>query len=153
MMPTPAAVLDDGQRHELNAWVAEHVLGWRWLISPWSKTRKRYLAPPSDHTFGTPAQGNEPALPHDPIRFAWTLDMGHAWPVIETVRSWPTERRLRFLSALAMQYGGPDHPLEWLAFQCREPAIAVCRAALIAGIDTQRGVRDERSSAPGSRVK
>ena len=146
--PTQPAVLDDAQGHQLNEWVAEYVLGWRWLLSPWSRNRRRYLAPPSDHKFGTPAREDEPAIPHDPIRFAWTIDMGHAWPVIETVRSWPVERRLRFLSALAMQYGGPDHPLEWLAFNCREPAIAVCRAALIASINAQRGASDDRPTSP-----
>jgi hypothetical protein len=140
MAPSTSAVLDDTERHQLDEWVAQFVLGWRWLISPWSKNHRRYLAPPSDHEFGTPALGTEPAVPLDPIRFAWTRDMGHAWPVIEAVGKWPPEQQLRFLSGLAMQYGGgPEHPLEWLAFSCREPALAVCRAALIASIEVPRG--------------
>jgi len=87
------------------------------------------------------------------MRFAWTIDMGHAWPVIEMVRLWPSERRLRFLSGLAMQHGGPEHPLEWLAFGCREPAVAVCRAALIASIDTQRGASNAPSNKGSARAE
>ncbi len=137
MLPTTAAILDDARKHELDAWVAEHVLGYRWLISPWSKSRKRYLAPPSDHKFGTPARGDEPALLHDHTRFTWTRDMGHAWEVIEAVRAWPPEGQMRFLTGLAMQHNGSEHPLEWLAFVCPEPALALCRAALIASLETQ----------------
>src|SRR4029077_16563476 len=103
---TPTEILDDSKRHVLNTWVAEYVLGWRWLVDPWSKSLRRSLAPPSDHTFGTPATGDEPVRPGDAPSYMWIHDIGHAWPVVEAVRRGPPPRQLRFLSGLAMQHHG-----------------------------------------------
>lgn len=145
---TSTEILDDSKRHVLNTWVAEYVLGWRWLVDPWSKSLRRYLAPPSDHKFGTPAKGDEPARHEDSPNYMWTHDIGHAWPVVEAVRRWPPTRQLQFLSGLAMQHDGSDDPLAWLIFVCREPALAICRAALLASIDASRG---HSSASPPTR--
>src|ERR1043166_2073345 len=137
--PTVAAILDGEHDHLLNEWVAEYVLGFRWLIDPWSKSKtpKRYLAPPSDHMGGVPARGDEPTVVHDKHRFIWSDSIGHAWAVIDAVRRWPEERQIRFMSALTMQHDGSEHPLVWLTLRCPLPARAVCRAALIASMETR----------------
>jgi hypothetical protein len=122
---------------QLDEWVAEYVLGYRWLIYPWShgKVRKRYLACPGDQGTGAQlARGDEPALPLDPHAFQWSRNMAHGWEVIEAVRKWPEQRQMRFLSALTMQNESSDHPLAWLTFSARCPAQALCRAALIASV-------------------
>ena len=137
MKPTVADILDERHTHVLDEWVAEYVLGYRWDIYPWShgNNRKGYLARPGDQVPGAQlARGDEPTVPHNPHEFQWTRSMGHAWEVIEAVRKWPEERRLRFLSALTMQNESSDHPLAWLAFNSRFPAQALCRAALIASV-------------------
>jgi hypothetical protein len=139
MKPTVADILDERHTHALDAWVAEYVLGYRWQIYPWShgKNRKRYLAGPGDQVPGAQlARGDEPQVGTEHYRttFLWTHDIGHAWQVIEAVRKWPEERQLRFLSALTMQNEGSAHPLAWLAFSARFPAVALCRAALVASV-------------------
>jgi hypothetical protein len=135
--PAVADILDEHCSHMLDEWVAEHVLGYRWLIFPWSPTnnRKRYLACPGDqHAGSEAARGDEPPVPHDPHTFQWSRNMSHGWEVVEAVRRWPTERQLRFLSGLTMQNESSDHPLAWLAFRSPFPARALCRAALIASL-------------------
>ena len=140
MKPTPAEILDDANKHHLNSWVAEYVMGYRWQIYPWSKGKRpqRHLACPGDQSsLGAQlARGDEPEVDAGAYRYhyLWTNDIGHAWAVIEAVKKWTEERQLRFLSALTMQNESSQHPLAWLTFSCDTPAVALCRAAVIASV-------------------
>jgi hypothetical protein len=137
--PTPADILSDQNLHALDYWVAEHVLGWRWFRDPRTKVPRRYLGDPTKEGLVSPARGDEPLVPRDPYRFRWSLDLGKAWAVLARVKEWPPDRRLRFLSGLAMQHDGSEDPLEWLVFGCTDPARAICRAALLASLDGRAG--------------
>ncbi len=136
---TRTEILDDGRRHALDPWIAEHVLGWRWMLEPRSGHKKRFLAPPGDYIFAKPATGGEPVdRDIDRSRARWTEDMSHAWEVVEAVRKWPADARQRFVIAVAFQ-SPPGTTMAdataWLLFGAENAPLVICRAALLAVLD------------------
>ena len=134
----------EASEEQLRIWVAEKVMGWRWLLPPGADCA--VLLPPSfDNPHWKPAPNGIVACDDYQETMAryggtWPTDITAAWQVVERMMTWNArwlaDNDLCNDQSIMWSFRTGDRPLHYQWYSAEAPKgqapIAICKAALLA---------------------
>ena len=139
----------EASEEQLRIWVAEKVMGWRWLLPPGVDCAA--LLPPSfDNPYWKPAPNGIVACDdyqETMARFGgtWSTNITAAWQVVEKVHEMYGAGCGPGISINCLASGGVEctiygHSGHWRVFSEKSAPEAVCKAALLAVMEADNEV-------------